>query len=1670
MHTARILTIAMAAMLITGGALFAAEPAADLPAAFVRVQQAPAIDGDGRDWAGIKAEQEITLPGRAEPVARFKVAWDEQAFYVLLTVKDDSPMKNGSTVFQELLKGGDAIGICFGGTDGTPASQRIMLALVNGKPEVLAMRPQWPDKAHPYTYFTQAAGKVPMDFVWRLPEAKLAVKTFRGGYTAEVAIPANVLGFQPTAGLLLSFDVQVIFSDAAGSLNAATAWWHSTGNGPMCTVDIATEARLYPEAWGRARLYVADPGPRVRVGSAAGKTEAGVPISFSLPRDARVTLNVMDDTGWVVRELLRVEPLKKGEHTVYWDGRDRWGSPMPAGKYRWRMAYLDGIKAAFAASVGNSGRPPYRTPDGLGSIGGAHGGPMAVAADTEGVYMLNGGEEGQKVLRKIDPATGKALWFASCGTFGNGQAMAADGKFAYMVYSGPYSDGTRLARLDAKTGRNAPIGPKNDPVVIGDKPVAGLAIANGKAYFSVTADNRIGVVDLATGDLGKDIPLPAPAGLCKLDDAALLVCSQTQVLKLSLETGQVAPLITGLAAPRAVALDAGGTIYVSDLGASQQIKTFAAAGKLLATIGKPGGRALNVPKYDPLEFRNVTGLAIGPDGNLWLVEYFQPRRYAKLTRDGKWLEDFYGPNNGGFIVDLDDPRTLYFGSLVREDIYHSYQEQGSLKWVQTTIDYDAYTKAPDPSKGFTVKAIHTLSPNGIDYSATPDYFSGQAVWGETLRSYIFTATNGKRYLWRTPGLWVWSDARWKPAAIVGTKDAPFWSDANGDGLAQPEEVSKDAVPVNNIHYIDRNLILYGMGGTLKPARVDARGVPFYAGGTFTPFFKDEQPPLLHRVFDNCAFAPANGMVPGKPDNTDALYYTTELEPANGQGFWDRYCEGRIVKVKDGKVQWIVGHHSEHGDNGHDGDTMRLTAMTGEVDGVVLFADVNGQFIAYTTDGLCLGWTLNDGNGHAAGADAGGSASNAIYIENMATGEFLKDPKTGKRLLVSWTTEDIRVLEVSGAFGKDITRVDGGVMLPTALPRSASLPGQCSIPASSWVKLNRFNPYPDGYDAEWAPGLPSISFRAGKVLVADLRLRRDAGSLCVFADVLDQPAFPPTEGTQPANLFGQAQGLELLIGPPAPDRTAPAPGDTRVFLTATRDASGWLKGHAFACRPASPPLAPTPELRLPTVAGGYDGNPPAAPIDFSKGLAEIPGTRIKVKERQDRRGYRIEAEIPLALLPEITRVVPVTFSREKAISEMRSDLAGPVRFSAAVHLAGGKGVSRVAWMDDGEQAAGPTSMNPSKWGWANVQVELQWDDLAGSPAFNIYRGATANPADAKLVQRGIAGTSFIDNPGLGVFHYWLVPVEGGLEGQWLGPMQARDGRADFGAFTALPPLALADVKEVFVYPGTTVALSLQADGELKAEAPGITVASKGRTAFISVPGGAGAGTKLPATISSTAGRASFDVVTSPVPVNAYRAAADVVMSVAAGEVKIDSTKPADGDAGQPCVTQVLAGRGDLSLRQFGRHGFVIPRWKGEPGNKRKVCAPFEDTFATDTFQYHPRYANCTFTVDTESSAGPEGQGITGLNGHAVGESQGITIKATDNAEHVVTIFSGTAFGWTAAVRYSVEDPVTGKNWQIADLDGKHGQTLTQIRFTGSVRFIITQLKRGNAGNFAAIFLD
>jgi flagellar hook assembly protein FlgD len=64
---------------------------------------------------------------------------------------------------------------------------------------------------------------------------------------------------------------------------------------------------------------------------------AEVSISYTVPKDSRVSLAVYDKEGRMVRTLLTGKPLAKGKHASTWDGLDRYGNPMPAGDCVWKL-------------------------------------------------------------------------------------------------------------------------------------------------------------------------------------------------------------------------------------------------------------------------------------------------------------------------------------------------------------------------------------------------------------------------------------------------------------------------------------------------------------------------------------------------------------------------------------------------------------------------------------------------------------------------------------------------------------------------------------------------------------------------------------------------------------------------------------------------------------------------------------------------------------------------------------------------------------------------------------------------------------------------------------------------------------------------------------------------------------------------------------------------------------------------------------------------------------------------------------------------------------------------------------------------------------------------------------------------------------------------------------
>ena len=233
-----------------GFAVFEGQPAARGDALEAPRAAAPVkIDGDPAGWQGAAA----VVPGPAgEPAARVQLAWDDRALYALVRVVDSSPLRNNASTPEMMIKNGDVVALCFGPAGGKGVEQKIAAARLGKDTLVLAYRPK-SDVKKP-AVFASPVSSVTLDYVAPLPEVKAALAPAAGGYAAELAIPWSVLGIEPKAGLELPFDVQVILSDAGGSVNAFNAWWHSRSAESACTVDLPTEAKLYPAHWGKLVL------------------------------------------------------------------------------------------------------------------------------------------------------------------------------------------------------------------------------------------------------------------------------------------------------------------------------------------------------------------------------------------------------------------------------------------------------------------------------------------------------------------------------------------------------------------------------------------------------------------------------------------------------------------------------------------------------------------------------------------------------------------------------------------------------------------------------------------------------------------------------------------------------------------------------------------------------------------------------------------------------------------------------------------------------------------------------------------------------------------------------------------------------------------------------------------------------------------------------------------------------------------------------------------------------------------------------------------------------------------------------------------------------------------------------------------------------------------------
>ena len=407
--------------------------------------------------------------------------------------------------------------------------------------------------------------------------------------------------------------------------------------------------------------------------------EKTTPVAYTVPVAGSVSLGLYDRAGRLVRTLLTGKPHEAGKFTVPWDGRDDDGNPLPVGDYEARglaanlgqevMHIVGNTAVAGPAAPVQAWKPALGNFDDYSVYRCMYAGYIGLAMLPDGTcFQQTQSCEASFTTQKVAP-DGKVLWSKPC-EFGAASyettAICTDGKYVYSLQPAQFDVNPAnkqlrlyefLGKCSVETGDRVmwpgdkPVFPVSSAREVPDlfagmyaganhsTPFPGLnarhiAAGGGKVYVPLSYDNRVDIYDRESGEkVGALTDIPKPEGLAVDAAGSLFVCSGKQVLCFTPDGKRTVAVAQGLDTPWNLTVDGQGNLYVCDLG-TQQIKKFSPAGKLLLTIGKPGG-SFNGKVTDD-GFNMPMAVAVGPSGEILIADRAHWRTQV-FAPDGKRL-------------------------------------------------------------------------------------------------------------------------------------------------------------------------------------------------------------------------------------------------------------------------------------------------------------------------------------------------------------------------------------------------------------------------------------------------------------------------------------------------------------------------------------------------------------------------------------------------------------------------------------------------------------------------------------------------------------------------------------------------------------------------------------------------------------------------------------------------------------------------------------------------------------------------------------------------------------------------------------------------------------------------------------------------------------------------
>jgi len=952
-----------------------------------------------------------------------------------------------------------------------------------------------------------------------------------------------------------------------------------------------------------------------------------IPIHFTLQSGGYVSLVIDDPQGNRVRNLISDTWFPAGPNTAWWDGTDDLGRDPDAaqhgvylipshfvtpGRYQVRGIYHKAIDLHYEFTAYSPGNPPWETVDGKGgwltnhtpassalflpadkAPGGkpliylgcwvSEGGSGLAWVDLDGnkqggrPWVGAGWTAAQFLARDEGPKANADIYAYAAAIWGDKITTAATNQ-AVLRLTGLTSRGDKVILNYTFDMGKTPAGQQGGGA-LWPKVIGGLAVQNNLVVVSLSLRNELLFADGTGGKVFGTVPMDSPRGLAVDPQQRLLVLSGRRLLRYQLPQilDETHPpkldnpeivVASGLDDPSGITTDSTGNIYVSDQGDSNQVKIFASTGRLVRVIGHPGP-----PKpgpYDPLHMNNPRGLAIDSNDHLWVAEEdLQPKRVSIWALDGRLVKAIYGgpEYGGGGVLDPTDKTKFY---------YHGMEFK--LDWKTGTSKVASILRRPGKDD---LPLPRWSEPGSVVHSHGHRYFDntyfgygtsgiGVAVLyldtGGIIRP---VASLGRASNWDLlkgeafRPYWPPESDLTKPRANVQILFA--WSDTNGNGKVDPEEVTflKTGGSASGSIMVMPDLALidcYVDGKVMRysPVRFTPEGVPIYDLHSGQVVVEGAQIPA----------ADGGGQVLYSPEATVMTTAPTPfsrdgLGGVDGQGhrwsypsLWPGLHPGHSAPIADrpGELEAttrLLGGFIHPA----DGDVGSLWAINGNFGEMYLFT-ADGFYVTQMFQDVRVGkpWNLpqakrdmlvNDLTPHDENffPSLAQTPDGNVYVDNGNHTALVRVDGLDSLHRLPASTLDVTRADLDRAQAylkqKEATRQS---QLGTELLDVRIRPGASSSPVDT---IKTFE------SAQWATidqRIIQIGWR-GKPDVARAAITI-AGDRLVAAFRTNEPNLLRNSGTVANAPFKTGGALDLMIGtnPHAnPKRTTPAAGDIRLLV-------------------------------------------------------------------------------------------------------------------------------------------------------------------------------------------------------------------------------------------------------------------------------------------------------------------------------------------------------------------------------------------------------------------------------------------------------------------------------------------------------------------------------------------